>query len=168
MRLSTVLLQGCALLQCAAAKDAYLYTFNDEHRSPSTFPNTISANTAFAIASRRQGVADEMSLEGVDEQALLQISEHGGYRQPLFSEATSSDLPRVLVRIHTNKPESHEAAETYPDFKIQQPTKDLLSLEPQNSLGNNYTQGISSTEGVRIVCHIHYKVESLTSSVYSS
>ena len=168
MRLSTLLIQVCALLKCATAKDAYLYTFNDEHQSPSTFPNTISANTGFAIASRRQGVADGLSLEGIDEQTLQQISEHGGYRQPLFSEATSSGLPRVLVRIYADKPDIHEATEGYPDFKIQRPAKDLLSVEPKSLSGDNHRQELLSTEGVRLVCDVFYKVESLASSVHSS
>lgn len=160
-----MLLQGCALLQCAAAKDAYLYTFNDEHRSPSTFPNTISASTAFAIASRRQGVADGLSLKGEDQQALLQISQHGGYRQPLFSAAASSDLPLVLVRIQTNNPESNQAADTSSDFKIQQPTKDLLILERQISPRDDYTARLSSKEGVRVACHFQSKVSPSTKSV---
>jgi hypothetical protein len=166
MRLLTVLLQGCALLQYAAAKDAYLYTFNDEHRGPSTIPDTISANTAFAIASTRQGIADDMSLGEVDDQALLQISEYGGYQHPLFSEATSSDLPRVMVRIQTNKPETIEAAEKYPDFKIQRPTKDLLSLDAQKSGASDHSTSVSSKEGVRVACHVAHTVKSLKYSVY--
>lgn len=154
-----MLLQGCALLQCAAAKDAYLYTFNDERRSPSTNPDIISAETAFAIVSRRQGVADGLSLEGVDEQTLFQISEHGGYQQPLFSEATTEPA-RVLVRIQSNKPETTQTTLLHPTFKIQKPTKDLLNLEPQSPDGKNYTFGFASKEGVRLECRIQDNVSS--------
>ena len=158
MRLSTVLLQGCALLQCAAAKDGYLYTFDDERRSLSTNANSISADTAFAIASRRQGATDAISLDGLDEQALIQISEHGGYRQPLFSEATSTGLPRVFVRIQTTKPETSQGVDTYAKFRIEQPTIDLSSMEPQTCHGHNITFRLSSKEGVRLAGRIYHQV----------
>lgn len=152
-----MLLQGCALLQCAAAKDGYLYTFNDERRSPSTNANSISTDTAFAIAARRQGATDGMSLEGVDERALIQISEHGGYRQSLFSEATNTGLPRVLVRIQTTKPEICHDAQGHTSFRIQQPTIDLLSMEPP--LGHNITFRLSSNDGVRLAGQICHEVQ---------
>jgi hypothetical protein len=154
MRLSTVLLQCCALLQCAAAKDAYLYTFNDERRSPSTNPSVISADTAFAIASRRQGLTYALSFEGVDEQALSQIAEHGGYQLPLFSEATITDPTRVLVRIQANKPEALQLAHQERSFKIQNPTKGLLTLQPEDLDGKHYTFKLVSEENVRLVCRL--------------
>ena len=153
-----MLLQGCALLQCVAAKDGYLYTFNDERRIPSTNANSISADTAFAIASMRQGATDGISLDGLDEQALIQISEHGGYLQPLFSEATGTGLPRVFVRIQTTKPETSQGVDTHATFRIEQPTKDLSSMEPQNCHGHNITFRLSSKEGVRLAGRIYHKV----------
>lgn len=161
MRLSTVFLHCSALLHCAAAKDAYLYTFNDEH-SPSTDRHTISSTTAFAIASRRQGVTDGLSLEGVDEHSLLQISRYGGYQQNLFSKATTADPTRVLVRIQAKKPELSQTGHTKSNFKIHKPTADLLSLGSARPDAENHRFEFSSQEGVRLVYDVRDKVRAFT------
>lgn len=160
MRLSTLLLQCCALLQFTAAEYASLYTFHNEQRSPSTTSTIISADTALSIVSRRHGFADNLSLRGADEEALSLISGHGGYQQHLFSDLTNPEPARVLVRIYTDKPEAYQNTKRGPNFKIQKPTEDVLflgSLLPQ-SLDHSF--GFASKEGVHCSYGIWDKVKS--------
>jgi hypothetical protein len=158
MRLSTVLLECCALVQLAAAKDAYLYTFDADRQNPSTTSQIISPYTALSIAARRRGATDNLSLKGIDEAALSQISEHGGYQQHLFSESTNTAPPRVLVRIQADRPEMRSNTHTSPALQIEKPTKDLLTgVDVQGVDVMDYTFESYSKEKVKLVCRVHQK-----------
>lgn len=156
MRLSTVLVQCCALVTCAAAKDAYLYTFDANQQSPSIISEVISAELALAIAARRQGAADKLSLKGIGEAALSQISEHGGYQPLLFTESTNTAPPRVLVRIQADNTDVRQSTQKSPAFKIQEPTKDLLMADLQGPGVTDRTYE-NARDHIRIVCRVHQK-----------
>lgn len=100
MKTASIISYGAALLSCAAAHDAYIWTIdNGAVKYASTQASSISSDTASSIIARRRGLSSERYLSNVDEGVLQDINQFGGYQVPLFGAGKEETPDRVLIRI---------------------------------------------------------------------
>ena len=98
---SSIILHCAALAGAvSASSDAYLWTVDAGQVKPSANQVTSTDSlTAERILARRKGVTDSAYMHITDESVLSDLTQYGGWQQPLFGASPSEHPAKIFVRI---------------------------------------------------------------------